>query len=129
MFLKFLNYYFTILGGGWLLVDIINKTIYKQNEISTDLIWVLLLTLFVTIIYFLFDGFKISGFLLSKVKIKNKFNETEVEIRFADIFKEKGWKVVSVNDFFDSRVNNKNVSEHSLHGAMLTKYWAGNTKD
>lgn len=54
-----------------------------------------------------------------QIKIKLKNTNTLVSIKFGDIFQENGWIAVPVNEYFDSRVDNKVVSEKSLHGKLI----------
>lgn len=81
------------------------------------------------ILVFLVDGSWVSGFLKSEVEIPNSVNDTKIRVKFGDLFEEGGWKAISVNDFFDSRVDEDLVSSRSLHGYVLNTYWADNRTD
>lgn len=80
-------------------------------------------------VVFFVDGLIVSGFLKSEVTIPNSVNDTEIKVKFGDIFAEDGWKAVAVNDFFDSRVDEDLVSSKSLHGYVLNTYWETNRAD
>lgn len=49
--------------------------------------------------------------------------ETSVEIKFGDIFLEKGLKVIPFNEYFDTNIDNHIISEESLNGQLITKYY------
>ncbi len=46
-------------------------------------------------------------------------NETKIIIEEGDIFKCQGFKVISFNEFFDTQVDNKIISDTSLHGMYI----------
>jgi len=78
---------------------------------------------------FLVNGFFVSGFLKRSIEIKSNAIDTTVKIIFGDLFAQDGCKVVSVNDFFDSAVDDKHVAASSLHGLMLTRCWPRSKAD
>jgi len=80
-------------------------------------------------IWFFIDGFHLSGFLKRSIEITSNAFDTHVKVLFGDIFVQDGWKTISVNEYFDSSVDGKHVSENSLHGFMLKTYWGGNIVD
>lgn len=51
-------------------------------------------------------------------------SDTTIEILFGDLFSQAGIRVISVNDFFDSKIGAP-VSEKSLHGQFLQKCFGG----
>lgn len=81
------------------------------------------------VIFFLIDGYRISGFLRREVEIPNPGNDTRILVKFGDLFAEDGWKAIGVNDFFDSIVDEDLVSSQSLHGQVLKRYWHDNRAD
>ena len=81
------------------------------------------------ILFFLIDGFAFSGYLNRVVSIPNPHSSTEICLKVGDIFKEEGWKAIGVNDFFDSVVDDDLVASKSLHGLVLSEFWAGNRGD
>ena len=54
-----------------------------------------------------------------------KINGTRIRIVFGDIFAQLGIKVIAFNEFFDTCVNNKIISDTSLNGIFINKYSAG----
>lgn len=49
-------------------------------------------------------------------------NNTKIEIKFGDIFQEKGLKVINVNEYFDTLVDEKIIASATLHGQFIKKY-------
>jgi hypothetical protein len=55
--------------------------------------------------FFILDGYYVSGFLRREVEIPSPSHDTKIIVKFGDLFSEKGWKAIGVNDFFDSIVD------------------------
>ncbi len=89
----------------------------------------LLIGLAIGVIWFVIDGRYFSGFLKGTVVIRSNAIDTTIMVMFGDLFDQDGYKAISVNEFFDSAVDDKHVSSNSLHGQMLARCWAGNTAD
>lgn len=49
-------------------------------------------------------------------------NGTNVNVIIGDIFKQNGWKVIGVNDFFDTIADDCIIAKRTLHGIFLDKY-------
>ncbi len=81
------------------------------------------------LIWYFINGFFLDGFLKSRVKIRSNAVDTDIEILFGDIFKQGGFKAIAVNEYYDSIVDDKLISRNTLHGMMLTKYWAAEIAD
>jgi hypothetical protein len=60
----------------------------------------------------------------SKIKIKIAQSDTIIEVIFGDLFEQNGIRVISVNNFFDSKIG-RPVSDKSLHGIFLQKCFGG----
>lgn len=60
----------------------------------------------------------------SKIKILLANSNTMIEVLFGDLFIQDGIRIISVNEFFDSKIG-KPVSEKSLHGIFLKKCFGG----
>lgn len=60
----------------------------------------------------------------SLVTISIPNTNTDIEIVFGDLFKQPGVRVISVSEFFESKLG-KPVSEKSLHGAFIQRCFAG----
>ena len=56
----------------------------------------------------------------SKIEIAIRHTNTRIEIKFGDLIKEDGFRVIAVNEFFDSEIGLP-VSAKSLHGNFLSK--------
>lgn len=48
-------------------------------------------------------------------------NNSKVRIKIGDIFEEDGLKVISFNEYFDTRVDNRIISETTLNGKYIKK--------
>lgn len=57
--------------------------------------------------------------LLSKVKLK--INNSTMVVKTGDIFKEDDFKVIAFNEYFDTQVDNKIISEKTLNGIYIKK--------
>lgn len=60
----------------------------------------------------------------SSIKIKIAQADTTIDVLFGDLFAQNGLRVISVNDFFDSKIGAP-VSDKSLHGIFLQKCFGG----
>jgi hypothetical protein len=85
--------------------------------------------LMVGVVAFIVDGFFVNGFLKCSIRITSNAFDTPITVMFGDFFAQDGYKVISVNEYFDSAVDEKHVASCTLHGLMLTRCWAGNTAD
>jgi hypothetical protein len=57
----------------------------------------------------------------NKKKITLKINNSEIEIKFGDIFEQPDLKIIPFNEYFDTLVDNKIISEKSLNGILIKK--------
>lgn len=58
--------------------------------------------------------------LLNKVRLK--INNSIVEIKIGDIFQENDLKVIAFNEYFDTLVDNKIISDKTLNGVFINRY-------
>lgn len=58
-----------------------------------------------------------------------KIDGTSVTVKAADIFREKGLKAIAFNEYFDTIVDNKLISERSLNGIFLTSHLNGTIQE
>ncbi|MEA9418119.1 macro domain-containing protein [Aeromonas caviae] len=56
-------------------------------------------------------------------KIDIDIEGSEVTIKVGDIFSESGFKAIAFNEYFDTIVDNKIISENSLNGIFVKKYF------
>jgi hypothetical protein len=89
----------------------------------------ILVSILLSICFFIFDGFLISGFYINKVELFKERFGMKVVVKIGDIFEKNGWRVIGVNDFFDSKVDNKVISASTLHGLVINKYWENNVEE
>lgn len=59
-----------------------------------------------------------------RISIKINTSDTTLNIYYGDIFDQKGYTAISVNDYFDSEIGDP-VSENSLHGMVINQYFGG----
>lgn len=114
---------FSGIGTFWLIVEAYNSLNAPSRVSFLNL---LLIGIVIGIIWFFIDGLLFSGYLTGSILLSSNAFPTQIRIIFGDIFKQKGWKAISVNEFFDSVVDGKHISKNSLHGLMLQKYWGSN---
>lgn len=119
---------FMSFGGMFLLIESF-EVVTPNGDIQFPYLLFLLLGAMSGLGLFYFDGFYVAGYLKRQVILKNKNIGTPVTIKFGDLFAERGWKAVGVNDFFDSVVDDDLVSQHSLHGQVLNQFWGGSGHD
>ncbi|MBR6797336.1 MAG: hypothetical protein IKM45_01430 [Opitutales bacterium] len=55
-------------------------------------------------------------------KITLSINSTELQIKFGNIFKEAGLKVIAFNEYFDTRADDKIISRKTLNGVFLKEF-------
>lgn len=117
-------------------VSFINKTLLKEwlaivspisvivtcisiaISISDDykfLTLIVILVLFVLLYVFLW----VRANRLNQVKLS--VNNSSLTIKVGDVFKESGLKVIAFNEYFDTQVDNKIISEKTLNGIYLKK--------
>jgi len=119
--------FFSSLGFAWLLFKVVD---YFSGTANTLPGWMFPAVVVVgTLGTTIYDGLFGRGFLRKSVNISSNSFDTKIEVKFGDIFQQEGWRVVAVNDFFDSIVDGDHISPNSLHGQMLLNYWGGNTAD
>lgn len=115
---------YALLGGVFLTLVPIYCRFSGKDEKAYMTIFYLVATVIVALVFYFIDGIYWRGFLRASITLKNKaFDRTEIQIKFGDFFKYDGYHVVSVNEFFDSEVDDAHVAESSLHGQMIKKFW------
>lgn len=60
----------------------------------------------------------------SEIVIRISNSNTRIEVLFGDLFVQDGIRAIAVSEFFDSTLG-KPVSDRSLHGIFLKKYFSG----
>ena len=59
-------------------------------------------------------------------KINAKIGKVSLVVKSGDLFKEEGLKVIPVNEYFDTQVDNNIISETTLHGIFVKRYIENN---
>ena len=59
-----------------------------------------------------------------KISIEINTSDTVLNIYYGDIFKQKGYIAIAVNEYFDSELGDP-VSENSLHGMLIKQFFGG----
>ncbi|MGN1263499.1 MAG: macro domain-containing protein [Prevotella sp.] len=80
------------------------------------LLWLLALFAVITIVVFIV----ILLFTLKGISIT--VGDNEVQIRRADIFKQKGLKLIPFNEYFDTQVDDITIAYNSLNGKFIEEY-------
>jgi hypothetical protein len=65
---------------------------------------------------------------VAKIDFKIPHTNTIIEIIFGDLFAQDGFKVIAVNEFFDSEIGDP-VSDKTLHGILIEKHLQGKSFD
>jgi hypothetical protein len=82
---------------------------YKSATVVTIIIIILLI----------YIVFWIRANIMDKMELT--INNSTVEIKVADIFTEPGLKVIAFNEYFDTQVDNKIISEQTLNGMYIKR--------
>lgn len=59
-----------------------------------------------------------------RISFKVNTSDTRINVYYGDIFKQKGYIAISVNEFFDSKIGLP-VSPKSLHGIVINDFFGG----
>lgn len=116
-------------GAVWLVLEAYYGLTNTAPDSRIGFWGFLIISLALGAAWFLMDGLFFAGHLKRSIEIRSNAFDTTVKILFADLFNQDGWKAISVNEFFDSTVDEAHVAQNSLHGKMLKTYWGGNTDD
>lgn len=114
--------YFSIISGiisFVYLFDFVSEACKKYN------LWIGLFCLIILILIYL----KIWEHVNKLKNIKIDIDGSNVIIKEGDIFEEDGYKAIGFNEYFDTQVDNKIISEHSLNGIFIKTQCANNTKE
>ena len=71
----------------------------------------------------MYIGIYIYARTLSKVNIK--INKVSITVKFSDLFRENGVKVIPVNEYFDTQVDDQVIAASTLHGKYIKQYYSG----
>ncbi len=110
--------YFSIISFIYLF-DFVSEACKKYN------LWIGLFCLIILILIYL----KIWEHVNKLKNIKIDIDGSNVIIKEGDIFEEDGYKAIGFNEYFDTQVDNKIISEHSLNGIFIKTQCANNIKE
>lgn len=110
--------------GAMELIDWLRKQCEVHVQISPCTFCVILA--FLTVAWFVIDGMCVSGFLMKRITIKGPHIRTNINIFVGDLLSQEGCAIVPSNDFFDNVVNEDLVTEKSIEGQMIKRFWGGN---
>lgn len=62
--------------------------------------------------------------------IRLKVNNSEIEVKFGDIFAERAdFKVIAFNEYFDTLVDDKVIARRTLNGIFINKFFENNVEE
>ena len=125
--LKFFQSILAGIGLLWLFIEAHN--VLDSDAWNISFLLFLITGIVVGILWFFINGFLVEGFLRQSICITSNAFQTKIKVFYGDLFKQDGYKAIAVNEHFDSIVDNMHVSEKSLHGMLLKKYWDNNVQD
>lgn len=111
---KIINKFFVRLSPILTIISVIGVfTTYLQNNL-----FIFYCLLFILVLYYI--GLVIYANYMNKKELK--INNTTIIIKYGDLFKEKGLKVISFNEYFDTEVNENLISKNTLNGKFLCNH-------
>jgi len=114
--------YFSIISG---IISFVYLFDFLPDSYEKCNIWIGLSCLIILILIYLSIWLRVNRLKSIKIRIDG----SSVIIKEGDIFKEDGYKAISFNEYFDTRVDNKIISEHSLNGIFVKTICANNTEE
>lgn len=126
------------MGGNFLIkVKFFDKGLIK--EFFTVLSIISIIFSFISILIDIPDNYKVKvsvGFILfflftyiilwikanSLNKVRLKINNSVIDVKIGDIFKESDLKVIGFNEYFDTLVDNRIISDKTLNGIYINKF-------
>jgi hypothetical protein len=83
--------------------------------------------IFIGLLVLIYLGIWIWSNNLNKIDVN--IEGSEVTIKVGDIFSESGLKAIAFNEYFDTIVDNKIISENSLNGIFVKNYLGGQVSE
>ena len=97
--------------SGFFEEESIKKVVWWEK-----LIWIVLFFVLITLIVF------IVKLWISHYGVKFMVGNNEVKIKQTDLFKQKGFRLIPFNEFFDTQVDGKIIAKNTLNGIFIDKY-------
>lgn len=112
--------YFSIISGIISFVYLFNffPDSSKNYSLWVGVFCIIILILIYCLIWFCFNNLK---------NVKINIEGSNVIIKEGDLFEEDGYKAIGFNEYFDTQVDNRIISEHSLNGIFIKKICSNNT--
>lgn len=112
---------FNILGFCSIICTILGislRDLYFVNSFSIlgKILFVMIIFLFLSLIVYIIIKY------ICNNKIEITINGTRVDIKYGDIFNEKGIIVIGCDTTFSTQVDNIKISKNSLHGQLVLKH-------
>lgn len=127
IFINYVYAFFASLGLVWMLFEAY-MSFTGKTSIVTYLQYISI-SLVLGLLWVFIDGCFKAGYLRQTITIQSNGFDTNFVVKFGDLFKQEGWKAIAVNDFFDSKVDEKHIASKTLHGYTLNNYWGANIHD
>lgn len=90
-------------------------SMFYPNTIQENRVFIIIICIIMII-----GDYSIRLYLANKLKtIMLKMESKNMEITVGDIFEQSGLKVINFNEYFDTQVDNKVISQNSLNGYFL----------
>ena len=118
IFKEFLEYTSGI--GAVLSFVLIFIEIPDEMKLKTGAGFVLLLSIIYTVLWFKSNNLE---------EVDLDIEGSTVTVKSGDIFEQPGFKVIAFNEYFDTLVDDKIISEQSLNGIFVNKYFPTSTED
>lgn len=74
--------------------------------------------LIVLVVIYMYKWYRSNKLQSVTIRIGN----SDIDIKVGDIFRQKGLKVIAFNEYFDTQVDNRIISEKSLNGQFIKNY-------
>lgn len=114
---------FLLMASGTLFLGVESYEVIANNDLEFSWVYFWVGSAALSIILWIAHGLVFDGYMRGRISITSNIIDGSINIMFGDLLKQKGWKVIGVNDFFDSQVDDVLISSNTLHGKVLNEYW------
>lgn len=112
-----------------LVLSILNEVKECCPKFMLEPMFYIYVTLLIAVAIYVVNGIWIEGFLVREAVIKMSSIGAEIHVKRGDVFSCDGVAVIAVNDFFDTRVDDRHINAGSVHGQLIVKFWPGRVPD
>ena len=85
----------------------------KEVKLTLGIIFAVILLVIYILLWFLSNNLE---------EVNLDVEGSTVSVKKGDIFKQRGFKVIAFNEYFDTQVDDKIISQQSLNGIFITKH-------